>query len=235
MEIIINDSLIISGGGADSRSVKFNGFVSIIILVINEIFSDGDGDANNDGFSNGTFTSAAQDQFIELVNIGNSNIDLDGFKIYEGSLIRHTFDPFILHPNEAMVVFGGGSLSNFTNSPAVLANTCCGLAFVDAFDDITVNDESGNRVDEYAYGQEAADDQSIARNPDYVGPFVKHSLISTNPVNFSPGKENTTGDPLPVELSSFDAITTETGIELDWRTETEVGNYGFNIERRIKN
>jgi hypothetical protein len=39
---------------------------------------------------------------------------------------------------------------------------------------------------------------------------------------------------LPVELSSFTAkVLKDGGIKLDWRTETEVSNYGFNIERSI--
>jgi hypothetical protein len=37
--------------------------------------------------------------------------------------------------------------------------------------------------------------------------------------------------PLPVELLSFSASVTESGIKLNWRTETEVNNYGFDIER----
>lgn len=39
-------------------------------------------------------------------------------------------------------------------------------------------------------------------------------------------------EPLPVELSSFTAKVLKNGaIKLDWRTETEVNNYGFEIER----
>jgi probable HAF family extracellular repeat protein len=38
---------------------------------------------------------------------------------------------------------------------------------------------------------------------------------------------------LPVELSSFTAKSNGNDIELNWRTETEVSNYGFNVERRI--
>ena len=42
----------------------------------------------------------------------------------------------------------------------------------------------------------------------------------------------TTTTPLPVELSSFTAkVLRSGGIRLDWRTETEVDNYGFEIER----
>jgi len=46
--------------------------------------------------------------------------------------------------------------------------------------------------------------------------------------------ENSNSPPLPVELSSFTAKVLRDGrIKLDWRTETEVDNYGFNIERSI--
>ncbi len=37
---------------------------------------------------------------------------------------------------------------------------------------------------------------------------------------------------LPVELSSFSAVQKGNGVELKWRTATEVNNYGFEVERR---
>ncbi len=40
--------------------------------------------------------------------------------------------------------------------------------------------------------------------------------------------------PLPVELSYFPAIVLEQGVYLKWRTETEVSNYGFEIEKSQK-
>ena len=39
------------------------------------------------------------------------------------------------------------------------------------------------------------------------------------------------GVPLPVELISFSAVLLENKIQLKWRTETEVSNYGFEILR----
>jgi hypothetical protein len=36
---------------------------------------------------------------------------------------------------------------------------------------------------------------------------------------------------LPVEISSFSAIVLENSAKLNWRTETEVNNYGFEVER----
>lgn len=39
--------------------------------------------------------------------------------------------------------------------------------------------------------------------------------------------------PLPVELSSFTANTVGEKVSLNWKTETEVNNYGFEIERSV--
>ncbi len=41
--------------------------------------------------------------------------------------------------------------------------------------------------------------------------------------------------PLPVELISFTASVSRAVVSLNWKTETEIDNYGFEIERRIKN
>ena len=39
--------------------------------------------------------------------------------------------------------------------------------------------------------------------------------------------------PFPVELSLFNAVLVEDKVALNWRTETEINNYGFEIERTI--
>jgi hypothetical protein len=40
---------------------------------------------------------------------------------------------------------------------------------------------------------------------------------------------------LPVELSSFSAIVLDNAVRINWRTETEVNNYGFEILRSAQN
>ncbi len=40
-------------------------------------------------------------------------------------------------------------------------------------------------------------------------------------------------NPLPVELASFSAVILDNGVKLNWRTETEVNNYGFEVERGV--
>ncbi len=47
---------------------------------------------------------------------------------------------------------------------------------------------------------------------------------------YTPGSANFI--PLPVGLTSFSAIQTDAGVELNWETATEVNNYGFNVERK---
>ena len=37
----------------------------------------------------------------------------------------------------------------------------------------------------------------------------------------------------PVELSSFSALIIGSSIKLNWKTETEVSNYGFEVERQV--
>jgi hypothetical protein len=51
----------------------------------------------------------------------------------------------------------------------------------------------------------------------------------------SPGDLYSNNDPLPVELNSFTASENNNSVELKWSTSTEVNNYGFSVERRVKN
>jgi hypothetical protein len=40
-------------------------------------------------------------------------------------------------------------------------------------------------------------------------------------------------NPLPVELNSFSALVIGSKVKLNWKTETEVSNYGFDVERKV--
>ncbi|UCH66289.1 MAG: T9SS type A sorting domain-containing protein, partial [Ignavibacterium sp.] len=45
--------------------------------------------------------------------------------------------------------------------------------------------------------------------------------------------ENILGSPFPVELSFFNATVLADDVFLHWRTETEIDNYGFDVERTV--
>jgi hypothetical protein len=45
------------------------------------------------------------------------------------------------------------------------------------------------------------------------------------------GVGSASDNPLPVELSSFNAVVSESCVILSWKTETEVSNYGFEVQK----
>ncbi len=196
--------------------------------VINEIHADPasglSGDANNDGVR-----SSDDDEFVEIVNNTGALIDIGGWTLSDGVGIRHTFpSPTNVPSGGSVVVFGGGSPVGIPG----IVQTTTSLSLNNTGDDVILKDGANNIIDSYTYGSEGNNDQSIAREPDISGNFVKHNDITTNPVNFSPGESNTDSTPLPVELTTFLASVVDNNVELNWATATEVNNYGFNLERK---
>lgn len=61
---------------------------------------------------------------------------------------------------------------------------------------------------------------------------VPKTLSTITKMTFS---ETNGGNPLPVELVNFAAQVNGNSVTLEWSTATEVNNYGFEVERRIKN
>ncbi len=170
-------------------------------VKLNELLADGTaGDANGDGSTN-----ADEDEFLEFANIAGIELDFGGATIFESELIalaRHTFpeDTFVL-PDEAVVVFGGGSPGA---APAgahffAAANEDPGTPFylaLDATGDVvTLNDAGGNAVVSLGYGDEAGGapnaniDQAITLDPQITGTsYAPHSDVAGDPGSlFSPG------------------------------------------------
>ncbi len=98
-------------------------------MVVNEVLSDpspgDDGDANGDGSRD-----SADDEFVELVNVSGSNIDLAGCDIVVNGTVRHRFvsgaDPLahVVADKTGLVVFGGGApVGTFGGAIVVKAST----------------------------------------------------------------------------------------------------------------
>jgi hypothetical protein len=159
-------------------------------VVINEIHADPDnsgtnGDADGDGESD-----FDDDEFVEIVNSGSVSIDIGGWTISDQDAVRHTFaDGTILPANGAAVVFGnaqadtlesifGGSIVQGTSS----------MSLVNGGDTVTLKDGDGNTIDSHTYGSEGGENQSLVRDPDITGSFVKHSTATGSGGSlFSPG------------------------------------------------
>ncbi len=164
-------------------------------LVINEVCYDPsntglEGDANGDGVYDQT-----QDEFIEFVNSGTTNLDISGYRICDRVLatglktVRHTVaQGTILPPNGAFVVFGGGeAIGTFGGALVVIDLGTAGLSLQNTAESVLVEDSSGNFVD--SLDTDALSDnpnESYTRNPDVIGSYVQHSTAAIGKL-FSPG------------------------------------------------
>jgi len=195
-------------------------------LVFTEVHADPDpsnGDANNDG------TVDDGDEFVEIVNTGSSSIDLDGYQLVDGSgTPLFTFPAVTLEPGVATVVFGGGAP---TGIPGRVFTASGGLTLADDGQTVALLDGSATRIDAVTYGPEADNGQSVTRSPDFTDAFILHTEAPSGAL-YSPG-EDPSGDPLPVEFGSFDAVRDGGDVVLRWTTLTETNNSGFGIEQEV--
>jgi len=181
-------------------------------IVLNEFLSDAltDGDANSDGD-----ISAVDDEFVELVNVTGSPIDVSGYELWESDLgtARHVFpEGTVLNSFEVITVFGGGSpdLANGTKVQIALnddAGILFGLDLDDVGDQIVLRDASGNII--FDIGYDGIADQSMTRSPDLTGPYVGHEGAVGATYIFSPGTK-IDGTPFlapPTDDTDGDGIT----------------------------
>ena len=169
-------------------------------IVINEVLADPadglTGDANHDGIRD-----SSQDEFVELVNITERDLDLSGYQLLtRGSsgpdVLRHKFSPnTIFFAGTALVVFGGGIIDTtntaFAGAQIVRASTG-GLSLLNAGAVVTLRDPSGSTVASMSYGGSTGRrgdlNESLVRSPDITGSFVLHkSAPDAGGQVFSPG------------------------------------------------
>ncbi len=208
-----------------------NGNVSVSNnLVITEIHADPAsglaGDANGDGTR-----SSDDDEFIEILNVGTSPVDLGNYTLFDAGDDdpRFTFPSgTTLLPSTSAVVFGGGTPTGFPG----LTFTAGSLGLNNGGDTVTLRDASDTPVVAVTYGSEGGSDQSITRSPDPVDLFVLH-LDTPSGERFSPGRLPD-GSPLPVELMSFTAVRDGQDAVLQWATASETNNSGFTVQQLRK-
>ena len=130
-----------------------------------------------------------QDEFIELVNLSNTEIDLQGWTISDSAQVRHRFaDSFIVAPHGAIVIYGGPPSEYLPalDVPCIPANLNSGLSLNNSGDAILIRNAESNLVCRIVYGSKmVAPDASMTRWPDANGPFVAHATVAQT--RFSPG------------------------------------------------
>lgn len=157
-------------------------------LVINEYLIDPSAsgvyiDSNSDGVTNDF-----DDEFIEIMNTGSSAVDFDGLMIYDGVGLRHRFEARQVPAGGAIVVFGGGSIAAFSNSPAQLASSGS-LGLNNGSDSIVLYSPSTSQIDRVDYTESEWDQGvSATRNPDGTGLWESnHYVASGFTLRASPG------------------------------------------------
>lgn len=184
--------LTINGGDCDGTTISGtipSNFCDPVTtdLVINEIHADPAPDIAGDANGDGTRDSS-QDEFVELYNIGSSDLDISGYTIEDGAQLRHTFPANTILPASTFItVFGGGTP---TGIPGLVQTASDGgLGLNNGSDDVIIKNAAGSIVLSESYT--GAADQSIGRNPDFTGNFIDHSTIpENNGALFSPNLEN---------------------------------------------
>jgi hypothetical protein len=129
-------------------------------IFISEILADPpaeiQGDANGDGIA-----STGDDEFVELVNTGDSAVSLAGWRIADAVRVRHVFSSeSVLLPYHYFVVFGGGA-PDATDFGWQTASTGT-LSLNNAGDTVSLYDNAGVLVDRIQYSSGIAD-QSLVR------------------------------------------------------------------------
>ncbi|MFY0563340.1 lamin tail domain-containing protein [Archangium lansingense] len=168
----------VSGTASDMSDGTFTITVptSSTAVIINEML------ANEPG-------SSTSGEFVELVNVGSSPVDISGWVLSDAASARHTFAAgTVLGAGKAIVVFGGATGIPAGTSNAVAASTGT-LSLNNTTDTVTVKTSSGTTIDSFSYTSSLAsqDGVSMNRNPDAsaTGTFVLHTSLSA--LSTSPG------------------------------------------------
>lgn len=140
-------------------------------------------DTNLDGVF-ATSGSQSNDEFVELINAGQTSIDISGWTVADSYAVRHTFDGGTNLPGGcSIVVFGGGDVTNFNSlgiATGVLASGGS-LGLNNSSDTINVADATGVVVATHSYvsgGPGDGDGESLTRDPETPGSaFVKHTIL----------------------------------------------------------
>ncbi len=193
-------------GCTDPTAVNYNsnantddGCCQYNSLLLNEVLYDPsnsglEGDANGDGEY-----VHNEDEFVELVNVSNSNLDISGYEFYDNTNLmsgmpNHVVPPGTILPSmKAYVVFGGGIPTGDFGGAIVHTASASVLNLNNSSDTLTIKNDIGETV--IIFDVEALSNnpnESYSRLPDICGDFVQHN--STSLGLFSPGKKSN-GDP----------------------------------------
>ncbi|MDH3715087.1 MAG: lamin tail domain-containing protein, partial [Gammaproteobacteria bacterium] len=138
-------------------------------IIVNEALPNPGGlDANRDGVQ-----SNVDDEFVELVNLRTTPVDVSGHTLADATAVRHTFaNPTTLPAGGSLVIFGTGNLAAASpgfmalhESGHALSASTGGLSLNNGGDTVTLATASGDVIDTATLGASVAG-MSLNRTPD---------------------------------------------------------------------
>ncbi len=140
------------------------------------------GDANGDGVRH-----PHDDEFVELVNISDHQLDISGVKIQNATSTKHTFPRFCLDAGHAIVIFGGiesgAKLPTAPGSHTMIAHS----RFMFNNDQGTIVVRGANNGELLRVNYERSPPQALTLSPELHGTrFVPHNSVGSSAL-FSPG------------------------------------------------
>lgn len=154
-------------------------------LVINEVLMNvptGEaGDANADGVRD-----AYDDEFLELVNVSEERLDLEGIEVLNGEKVKHTFLSLCLAPREAVVLFSGPKGRGvIARDGVIFMGADTRLGFSNSAGGISLRHPSGRTLFSFSYEQSRQ--ASYVLWPELTGAqLVPHDTLLE--ALFSPGR-----------------------------------------------
>lgn len=230
------EDIIASSTDADDKTVTCSGSVTPTLpnAWINEFHYDNDG--------------ADVGEFVEVVVQNYSIYDLSDFELtlYNGgngtSYGSHLLDSFIegdIDPNDNSFRYYSKEIVGIQNgAPDGVALSYQGiliqfLSYEGSFEAVG-GPADGVTSSDILVSQDGS--ELVGSSLGLSGSGTQYSELTWTSFDNPPSYGATLGSPnhdqaLPVELSSFTATVIGSSVKLNWRTETEINNYGFEIQR----
>lgn len=171
-------------------------------LVINEVYANISGgfqnsalpedlpfhDTNNDGLAD-----RDDDEFIEIVNAGSTEVDISGFEVFIGPSDQGPVHKFpagtVLPAEEALVLFGGGDAQgNYGGS--IIQYSSVSVLNLRTSENIWITRGTGEVTRILLTSETAGTATSAVRNPDITGDFVALGTVAGGVTPWSPGTKN---------------------------------------------
>jgi hypothetical protein len=176
-----------------SLTIEDDDVAAVPQLILNEICYDPwnsglSGDTNGDGRY-----AQSEDEFVELVNLSSSEIDLSGYTLFDEENLainspNHTIPANTIIPaGGVLVIFGGGTPTGSFGGATVQTSSSGDFNLNNAGDKLYVFDAAGNEILTFDIEPLSNNpNESYTRNPDLTGDFVQHGDAVPG-VLFSPG------------------------------------------------